>query len=164
MDRLTALAEPGGPHEDTLLLVFGDHGQVFLTSLPMLPRINTRRLVHQAGWMPDVQNASCFVLHIVRSSTAYLRPRCMAAADDNICRLVALLFAQTLGGDHGGGSPDEVDSALLAVDVARLRALRAAAQTMHGRRQPPAALRAPVMPQVCRSDSFRSPFLTVWQT
>jgi hypothetical protein len=28
---------------------------------------------------------------------------------------------QTLGGDHGGGSPEEVDSLLLAVDVAALR-------------------------------------------
>jgi len=42
-----------------------------------------------------------------------------------------------------------VDSALLAVDVGRLRALRAAADR-GGRRQPAAALRAPVMPQVRR--------------
>lgn len=36
--------------------------------------------------------------------------------------LVAGDHGQTLGGDHGGGSPDEVDSALVAVDIGALRA------------------------------------------
>lgn len=46
--------------------------------------------------------------------------------------LVSGDHGQTLGGDHGGGSPEEVDSALVAVD---LRALRAAklAQQQHQR-------------------------------
>lgn len=55
---MVALAGPGGVHESTLLLVFGDHGQ-------------------------------------------------------------------TMGGDHGGGSPEEVESALLAVHVGALHAARA---------------------------------------
>ncbi len=36
--------------------------------------------------------------------------------------LVAGDHGQTLGGDHGGGSPEEVDSALVAVDIGALRA------------------------------------------
>ena len=58
---LVQLAGPGGPHERTLLLVSGDHGQ-------------------------------------------------------------------TLGGDHGGGSPEEVDSALVAVDIKALRDAQQAQQ------------------------------------
>ena len=63
------------------------------------------------------------------------------------------IVVQTLGGDHGGGSPDEVDSALLAVDVGRLRALRTAEGT-GVRQQAATALQAPVMPQV---HCWRSP-------
>lgn len=62
---LVQLAGPGGPHERTLLLVSGDHGQ-------------------------------------------------------------------TLGGDHGGGSPEEVDSALVAVDIAALRDAKQAQQQADG--------------------------------
>lgn len=58
VDALLALSQPGGVHERTLLLIFGDHGQ-------------------------------------------------------------------TMGGDHGGGSSEEVDSALVAVDIGVLHTLRA---------------------------------------
>lgn len=57
VDALLALGQPGGLHERTLLLIFGDHGQ-------------------------------------------------------------------TMGGDHGGGSSEEVDSALIAVDIGALHTLR----------------------------------------
>ncbi len=63
---LVQLAGPGGPHERTLLLVSGDHGQ-------------------------------------------------------------------TLGGDHGGGSPEEVDSVLVAVDA---KALRDAQQAQQAQQAP----------------------------
>ena len=87
MDALVALAGPGGVHERTLLLVFGDHGQ-------------------------------------------------------------------TMGGDHGGGSPEEVDSALLAVQVGALHAARAG-RALHGSRSSLSrgtvkvsrAERTPAMPQ-----------------
>ena len=58
------------------------------------------------------------------------------------------LVSQTLGGDHGGGSPDEVDSALLAVDVEALQVLRGAAKSGFHQPKQPAALPVPVMAQV----------------
>ena len=82
---MVALGGPGGVHESTLLLVFGDHGQ-------------------------------------------------------------------TLGGDHGGGSPEEVDSALVAVHVGALHASRAA-RALHAESRSSAGEAArsgptPAMPQV----------------
>ena len=59
IEELVVAAGPGGPHEGTLLLVFGDHGQ-------------------------------------------------------------------TLGGDHGGGTREEVDSAIFALSPAKLHRARAA--------------------------------------
>lgn len=50
-----------------------------------------------------------------------------AAPDGPYARTLLLVtgdHGQTLGGDHGGGSPEEVDSALVAVDIAALRALQ----------------------------------------
>lgn len=46
--------------------------------------------------------------------------------------LVSGDHGQTLGGDHGGGSPEEVDSALVAVDVGALHASQAAQPEQHG--------------------------------
>lgn len=40
---------------------------------------------------------------------------------DDTLLLIAGDHGQTMGGDHGGGSPEEVDSALVAIDVGRLR-------------------------------------------
>ena len=59
----------------------------------------------------------------------------------------ALELTQTLGGDHGGGSPDEVESALLAVDLRKLQTLKR--QRAGGaRQQMRPRYPTPVMPQV----------------
>ena len=47
--------------------------------------------------------------------------------------LVSGDHGQTLGGDHGGGSPEEVDSALVAVDLKALHASRRAGTAAAGR-------------------------------
>ena len=62
---------------------------------------------------------------------------------------------QTLGGDHGGGSPDEVDSALVAVDLGALHSLRGQAE---GPPQRPCLndTSVPIMPQVRCSTRVRS--------
>ena len=43
-----------------------------------------------------------------------------ADADDTLL-LIAGDHGQTLGGDHGGGSPEEVDSVLVAIDIGKLK-------------------------------------------
>ena len=115
MDRLTASAGRGGRHEHTLLLVFGDHGQVRLFRLKRLQKIICLRFAGVPLWLPEI---------------AYIWYTCSL---------------QTLGGDHGGGSPDEVDSALLAIDVGALQALRTlrASGAREALQNP-----TPIMPQV----------------
>lgn len=60
--------------------------------------------------------------HVRQVVAALLEGAGPGGAYERTLLLVSGDHGQTLGGDHGGGSPEEVDSALVAVDVGALRA------------------------------------------
>lgn len=65
--------------------------------------------------------------HVRQVVDALLEQAAPGGTFERTLLLVSGDHGQTLGGDHGGGSPEEVDSALVAVDIGALRSLRAGA-------------------------------------
>ncbi|KAL4452193.1 hypothetical protein ABPG75_007855 [Micractinium tetrahymenae] len=60
--------------------------------------------------------------HVQQVVAALLEQAGPGGAYERTLLLVSGDHGQTLGGDHGGGSPEEVDSALVGVDIGALRA------------------------------------------
>jgi hypothetical protein len=124
---MAAGAGPGGPYEDALLLVAGDHGERRGAAVHGARRTPALRRAACAaplcgggvGWVGvGVEGEPAASAHLLWLES--LEPPLDCAERAFVRR--RLCAGQTLGGDHGGGSPEEVDSALVAVDVAALRA------------------------------------------
>jgi hypothetical protein len=138
---MAVLAGPDGPHESTLLLVFGDHGQARASSAPRwdaTASFSMRRL--DPGLFAMRGHALCCVA-VRRRTSEGGQMLVHTSSFPQLTLTPGMRRVQTLGGDHGGGTPDEVETALVAVDLRALHALRGSAE---GPPQRPAGMPEPV--------------------
>lgn len=119
VDEVVALAGPGGPHADTLLLVWGDHGQTDSGDHGGGSPPEVRRPMH-AGSSP--RRCTCrrwqarAAVHLQRCMQCFMSARVLMADLYSIHTCLA--------SDRQQIGRQQVDSVLVAVDVAALHARR----------------------------------------